>query len=354
MPEIITEKWKSLQRLLGRLQEATGLIPVVIIFTGLIAHFSLEANLKSALAEDLGYTPGRGAFYISVPLAGRSEGALVENTSAPDEEPLLMESADVGYLIIEDSALLNTGNPLSANIVHRDGLMVYKVQKGDTLSGIAANFGISLNTVYWANKDIKSNSLRLGQEIVILPISGVIHQVQTGESLDTIAAVYNVPESRIVRYNARVLSRGLAAGINLIIPDGKPRESIGKTASALPSFPGYYALPTTGWNWGKLHNFNGVDIANGCGTPIYAAAEGLVSEVRSGGWNEGYGSYVIIEHPNNTRTRYAHNQRNVVSVGDYILQGDTIGYIGNTGLTHGPTGCHVHFEVMGARNPFAK
>ncbi|MBI2604018.1 MAG: M23 family metallopeptidase, partial [Candidatus Harrisonbacteria bacterium] len=43
-----------------------------------------------------------------------------------------------------------------------------------------------------------------------------------------------------------------------------------------------------------------------------------------------------------------------VSVGDYVAQGDIIGYIGNSGNTHGPTGCHLHFEVMGARNPFAK
>jgi lysostaphin len=122
----------------------------------------------------------------------------------------------------------------------------------------------------------------------------------------------------------------------------------------LPSLPGFFAIPTTGWNWGKLHNNNAIDIANACGTPIYAAAEGLVVEEFSNGWNDGYGKYIVIEHPNNTRTKYAHNQRNLVSVGDYVLKGDQIGVIGNTGLTHGPTGCHLHFEVKGARNPFSK
>jgi murein DD-endopeptidase MepM/ murein hydrolase activator NlpD len=114
-------------------------------------------------------------------------------------------------------------------------------------------------------------------------------------------------------------------------------------------------MPTTGWNWGKLHAHNAVDIANKCGTSIYAAADGLVLEsVDGGGWNQGYGNYVLIEHPNNTQTMYAHTQSNSVTQGMMVKKGDVIAYIGNTGKTHGVTGCHVHFEVHGARNPFAR
>ena len=121
-----------------------------------------------------------------------------------------------------------------------------------------------------------------------------------------------------------------------------------------PDLGKYLTIPAAGWNWGQLHNYNAVDIANTCGTPVYAAAEGLVSESRQGSWNEGYGSYVIIKHPNNVLTKYAHNRKNLVSVGQYVLRGDLIAYVGNTGNTHGPTGCHLHFEVKGAKNPFAK
>lgn len=121
-----------------------------------------------------------------------------------------------------------------------------------------------------------------------------------------------------------------------------------------PDLGKYLSIPARGWNWGHLHNYNAVDIANICGAPIYAAAEGLITELREGGWNEGYGSYIMISHPNNVLTKYAHNKKNLVSVGQYVLRGDLIAYIGNTGNTHGPTGCHLHFEVRGARNPFAK
>ncbi|MEK9183921.1 MAG: M23 family metallopeptidase [Patescibacteria group bacterium] len=123
--------------------------------------------------------------------------------------------------------------------------------------------------------------------------------------------------------------------------------------SGLIDLKDYFSIPTTGWNWGQLHRYNAVDIANSCGKPIYAAAEGLVKEARDG-WSEGYGTYVLINHANNTSTKYAHNQKNLVNAGQYVLRGDLIAYIGNTGNVHGETGCHLHFEVRGAKNPFVK
>ena len=116
----------------------------------------------------------------------------------------------------------------------------------------------------------------------------------------------------------------------------------------------YFIIPTTGWNWGQLHSYNAVDIADSCGTPIYAAAEGFVLESVSKGWNNGYGQYIKIEHSNGSETLYSHFSQNAVAAGKYVSQGELIGYMGNTGNTHGPTGCHLHFEVHGAKNPLAK
>lgn len=117
----------------------------------------------------------------------------------------------------------------------------------------------------------------------------------------------------------------------------------------------YFTPPTIGWNWGKLHDYNAIDIANRCGTPIYASAEGfIVSENSNGDWNDGYGNSIIIEHPNNTQTLYAHLKKSIVSIGQHIKSKELIGYMGNTGNTDGPTGCHLHFEVHGAKNPLAK
>ena len=292
-----------------------------------ISTSEFEANLDA------------GAFYAGSPIDS--------DASAGGEE--------TRFIIVDGDTLLNANNPLSNIVPTRDGLMIYKVQRGDTLSRIAANFGISLNTILWANENLKASSLSPGKEIVILPVTGVLHQVQDGDTLDAIANRYDVPVERILRSNPSLLPSKLSSISSIIIPNAKPMQSSQLASlTKLPNLAGFFSIPTTGWNWGRLHNNNAVDIANACGTPVYAAAEGLVSESSDYGWNSGYGSYVLIEHPNGTKTKYAHNQKNLVAVGDYVAKGDQIAIIGNTGLTHGPTGCHLHFEVFGARNPFTK
>lgn len=116
-----------------------------------------------------------------------------------------------------------------------------------------------------------------------------------------------------------------------------------------PALERYFSIPAQGFNWGKLHPHNAVDIANACGTPIVTSADGMVNEASLDDWNGGYGHYVLVAHPNGTKTRYAHMEKIAVSVGLYVKQGEVLGTMGRTGDA---TGCHVHFEVLGAVNPF--
>jgi murein DD-endopeptidase MepM/ murein hydrolase activator NlpD len=102
------------------------------------------------------------------------------------------------------------------------------------------------------------------------------------------------------------------------------------------------------------HWFNAVDFANGnCGDPVFAAAGGEVQKV-SYGTNSG--NYVKIVHPNGAITTYGHLAKTMVAVGEKVSQGQIIGQIGYTGYTipKGPEGCHLHFDVMFAENPFAR
>ncbi|WP_298867392.1 M23 family metallopeptidase [uncultured Microbacterium sp.] len=92
----------------------------------------------------------------------------------------------------------------------------------------------------------------------------------------------------------------------------------------------------------------GLDFANGCGAPIYAAASGTVV---SRFFTSGYGNYTKISHGGGVSTGYAHQSRQIVSVGQHVSAGQVIGYSGNTGRS---LGCHLHFEVYtsaGTINP---
>ncbi|MEK7146946.1 MAG: peptidoglycan DD-metalloendopeptidase family protein [Patescibacteria group bacterium] len=260
----------------------------------------------------------------------------------------------LGFMVLDGAAALDHSSPLSNVLPDRNGLLIYKIKQKDNISKIAASFGISLETVIAANPNLQPSSLKAGQEIIILPVSGVLHSVQEGDTIDSIAAFYNVRPQDIVNFNQDINKVLSAFGTKLIIPGAKASLSRVLLKSDLPNLANFFAIPTTGWNWGQLHDYNAVDIANGCGTPIYAAAEGLVVEESSDGWNSGFGHYLKLEHPNKVQTLYAHTSVNKAGAGDYVLQGDLIAYIGNTGNTHGPTGCHLHFEVRGAKNPFAK
>lgn len=105
-----------------------------------------------------------------------------------------------------------------------------------------------------------------------------------------------------------------------------------------------------GRRWGKMHA--GIDIAGPIGTPVVAAADGVV--IASGFSSGGYGNVIDIQHPDGSFTRYGHNNRLIAGVGQTVKQGQHISDMGNTGRSTGP---HLHFEFHpsggSAINPMA-
>lgn len=233
-------------------------------------------------------------------------------------------------------------------------ISVYVVRQGDTLSEIAEMFGVSTNTILWAN-NIKGGLIKEGQELVILPISGVRHIVKSGDTLKSIATKYKADLDDILSYNGLATDTKIKTGDIVIIPDGViSAVSIAKTSgsqtSGYPTYAGYYLRPIVGGRKSQgIHGNNGVDLAAPIYTPILTSAEGKVIVSRTGGYNGGYGTYVVVSHTNGTQTVYAHMSVNSVSVGEWVDQGQVIGAVGMTGKTTGP---HLHFEVRGAKNPF--
>lgn len=233
-----------------------------------------------------------------------------------------------------------------------DTISVYEVKKGDTLSGIAKLYGVSVNTILWAN-DLKTKTLTIGDTLVILPMSGIKHTVKKGDTISTIAKKYKADAEDIAKFNGISKDGILAIGDVILVPEGElsiAQSSVSKVTNLITTKIGWLMRPIQGGRKTQnIHGHNGVDLANKVGTPVMASASGRVILAKQGGWNGGYGSMVIILHDNGVQTLYAHLSAVYANVGDKVNQGTVIGALGNTGHSTGP---HLHFEVRGAINPF--
>jgi len=239
----------------------------------------------------------------------------------------------------------------------REEIIGYTVEAGDELASIAEKFGISINTILWANNLTSASKLKAGDELIILPISGTLHFVEQGDSISKIAVMYQVNEKSVIAFNQLPTSGEVMYGDILVVPDGvmPAKKQINTSPTYATPVPSSYFLqpvPSSYYITQKLHWYNAIDFSNGaCGGPIFSAAGGKVEKT---GYSRIAGNFVRIIHPNKVVTYYGHLSKTLVIGGQDVYQGQVIGYIGNTGYTAGPTGCHLHFAVIGARNPFSK
>lgn len=276
--------------------------------------------------------------------------------------------------IVNDSALLPSSGPSGsladvavkgATQKNSGQISVYIVRPGDTLGAIAEMFGVSVNTIRWGNDISRSESIQPGQELTILPVTGIKYTVKSGGSLRDIIDKHGGNLEEAIEFNGLSADENLAAGTEVIIPSGELAEpkAVVKVATSrysatpsaprgtsAPSYAGYYLRPISGGARTQgIHGYNAVDIGASTGTPILSAASGTVLIAKHSGWNGGYGQYVVVKHANDTQTLYAHTSDVLVYAGQEVVQGQVIGYVGNTGRSTGP---HLHFEIRGAKNPF--
>jgi len=266
--------------------------------------------------------------------------------------------------IVNNNSLLPDSGPLGtiADIEDQTDsgqISIYVVREGDSLSQIASMFNVSVNTIIWSNDIARGSKIVPGQTLVILPISGVKYEVKKGDTVKSIAKKLNGDANEIIKFNDLPADGQLAEGQTLIVPNGEIAPVLAAKSDLKsspvrgangPSYAGYYIRPIVGGRKSQgLHGYNGVDLADYCGTAVMASASGDVIINREGGWNGGYGNYAVISHSNGTQTLYSHLLSSIVSAGWHVVQGQVIGYIGSTGKS---TGCHLHFEVRGAKNPY--
>ncbi len=233
----------------------------------------------------------------------------------------------------------------------RDSIIYHKVASGDTLASIAKKFDISVDTIKWEN-DLDSDDITIGETLKIPPITGIVHKVVSGDTVYSIAEKYNTDAQKIANFPfnefADLDTFALVAGQILYVPEGTPPSAAPHFTQ--PTTPQFFAgqtgsssfiWPTTGAiTQYPIWYHMALDIANSASPPVIAADSGTVSYSGCIGW--GYGCHVIIDHGNGYQSLYGHLSSLMVSAGQGVSKGSTIGIMGSTGRS---TGAHLHFEI---------
>jgi len=339
----LTEDWHVWRPLLTRTSAHLAVIGVAIVAIGL-------SNVE---------WPAQAASALPIPALPVSAG------SGDDEEPAEDVLAEFnGQNSVPFSSGSNGTNGASGAIIRvaqphtiiperpRLGVVTYTVQAGDTVQAIAAQFGLQPTTIMWANTAIEDapDLLRVGQEVIILPIDGVYHAVAVGETLESIAEEYKVESGAIVACEYNYLESpdySIKEGMRLVVPEGE-KPYVPKVVTTYAGSVPEGARGTGRFQWpvlgritqGYWYGHRAIDIGAPTGSATVAADGGFISFA---GWTDvGYGYLIVIDHANGFATYYAHLSNIYVFEGQAVERGQVIGAVGSTGWSTGP---HLHFET---------
>jgi LysM repeat protein len=311
-----------------------------------------EEELIEEFADKSASGPKSGIKYLDDSLATANKMRIA--TSTEEEETVL---ADLGGSSGEALVKPEVATTKKSKKTRKTSIE-YFVAPGDSISTIAAEFDISVNTILWENNLSAYSLIRPGDKLVILPSTGITYKVAKGETLGAIAGKSGVEAEAIIAANNLSEDSKLAAGQSLFIPGGKKYYYAAPSARVAQSYNPIQVIkdlikptnipanrmfwPTVGhiitqyFSW----RHGGLDIANKIGTPVYAADSGTVIDA---GWSKaGYGNKIDIDHGGGKVTRYGHSSKLLVKKGDVVNKGDIIMLMGSTGKSTGP---HLHFEV---------
>lgn len=348
MPEVVQDPLKKFLRqaiVIGvALLVVTSFAPNHILETGFTADF-FETDTDTDFveeSEELELPP----FLIN------EEGFMLKN------EPLTEESSRIGFT---DS-------------------VKHTVASGQSLSQIAALYGVSVQTLLWENSISEHTPLKIGQLLTIPAVDGVRHTVTANtETLTAIAKKYSV-DINIIKEHNKIEGDSIQKGQKLFIPGGKKKDPViairgggvrgGSSRAPINTYDAKLVMssssspregksmifPTAGRiTQGYRGGHYAYDIGNATKPDVWAAAAGTVVKVTGGcpprevrverGCGHGYGNSVVIDHGDGLQTLYAHLETVYVAEGQTVFRGQSLGKMGNTGRAYGQTGIHLHFEV---------
>lgn len=323
------------------------------------------------------------SFYLKVDLSDSTHSAQAVlaaplPTATPIGEisglPALSSPSSTQSHGVPRKTSLHTSIPTRSRV----DVMIYTVELGDSVFGIAEKFGIKPETILWSNTGTLQDNphrLQVDQDLNIMPVDGTYHKWSAGENIEKVAEYYGVEALAIIEWTGNHFdlfeidldNLAIEPGTMMIVPHGQremidygpPRIPRDNPAIARTYGPGHcgtisagvvgdglFMWPTTehwisGYTYNPEANHAAIDIAGDTGNPVWSIDDGVVVYA---GWSyNGYGNLVVVDHGNGWQSLYAHLDTVFVSCGESLYQGATVGTLGNTGNSSGD---HLHFELM--------
>ncbi len=149
----------------------------------------------------------------------RQDGSLAASSEIVSQAEVISDGLNRERIM--EGALFEASKTVEDDPEARTETIVYKVLSKDSLASIAKKFNISIDTIAWAN-DLTNRTIKTNMNLVILPVSGVLHEIRSGESVESIADAYHVPAQQIYAFNKGKI---LTQGVKLVVPGAEPLES---------------------------------------------------------------------------------------------------------------------------------
>lgn len=262
--------------------------------------------------------------------------------------------------------------PLADIVDPRQPFVLYETQPGDSVSAIAARFGVSLHTLLDNNPSVSDrNLIQKGQQLIVPRKEGILYKVGYNETVDGIVAQFdNITAAGVVDYKPNNISdpKNLKVGDYLLLPGAtvkpppppppppQPRSDSGGGGNSgggapRPGGAGRFHYPLASWHGvsdsfgvarggGTYHTGIDLDLYGLHHSTIFSACNGVVSKTEYLTYSYGY--YVVVDCGDGWTTLYAHMSEIDVNVGQRVAAGAVLGVSGVTGFT---TGEHLHFEI---------
>jgi murein DD-endopeptidase MepM/ murein hydrolase activator NlpD len=324
---------------------------------GLLVLIATVASIAPSVAPPVGATTGIGSA-PRIAIGGGDGGARYHAAEIAGllGGPAARVGTDRLTTDLDDGTLWK---PVAVDTTVQDAsglLKHYVVQSGDSLSGIAGKFGLSMMTLWWANNLTSKDALTIGATLVVPPVDGLVTTVKVGDTLDSLAAKNKITTTAILDAN-HLTDTNLIVGQTLLLPGaaGDPiplpkivatkstRSATSPSTRIYPAGGGAWAWPVVGHNYISQYfssRHPAVDIAGTYGNPIVSALPGTVVYA---GWKDNGGGYQVwVSHGNGLYTGYYHMSAVSTAVGASVDRGQQVGLLGQSGWATGP---HCHFEV---------